>query len=129
MDWGRARSLERQDIVWERVDCKIGQPRVHPVHVKPTDDAEEVTGWCKEGSIKQHKSHGDRGAAVEIGSRATGACDVFTPISICGKRRDLQTVDSQGIPLTDSRDFVKAEGSRGSSWSRPASCCWSTAKK
>ncbi len=32
------------NIVWERVDCKIGQPRVHPTHVKPTDDEEEVTG-------------------------------------------------------------------------------------
>jgi hypothetical protein len=32
------------DIVWEKVDCKIGQPRVHPTHVKPTDDELEVTG-------------------------------------------------------------------------------------
>jgi len=32
------------NIVWEGVDCKIAQPRFHPVHVKPTDAAEEVTG-------------------------------------------------------------------------------------
>jgi hypothetical protein len=31
------------DIVWESVDCKIAQTRVHPVHIKPTDAA-EVTG-------------------------------------------------------------------------------------
>jgi len=32
------------DIVWERVDCKMGQPRVRPTHVKPADDELEVTG-------------------------------------------------------------------------------------
>jgi hypothetical protein len=32
------------DIVWERVACDIGQPRVHPVHVKPRGDEPEVTG-------------------------------------------------------------------------------------
>jgi hypothetical protein len=32
------------DIVWEWVACKTGQPRVHPVYVKPQDDAPDVTG-------------------------------------------------------------------------------------
>src|ERR1700675_2679568 len=32
------------NIVWEEVDCKIAQSRVHPVHIKPADAAEEVTG-------------------------------------------------------------------------------------
>jgi len=37
------------DIVWERVACKIGQPRAHPVHTKPRDDAPEVTGGIGNG--------------------------------------------------------------------------------
>jgi hypothetical protein len=32
------------NLVWESVDCKVAQPSVHPVHVKPTDAAEAVTG-------------------------------------------------------------------------------------
>jgi hypothetical protein len=29
---------------WEKVDCTIGQPRAHPVHVKPTGAAADVVG-------------------------------------------------------------------------------------
>ena len=32
------------DIVWERVDCTVAQPRVHPEHVKLTDENMEVVG-------------------------------------------------------------------------------------
>lgn len=32
------------DIVWQKVDCKVGQPRVHPTHVTPSADEPEVTG-------------------------------------------------------------------------------------
>jgi hypothetical protein len=32
------------DIVWQKVDCKMGQPRVHPTHVTASDDEPEVTG-------------------------------------------------------------------------------------
>jgi hypothetical protein len=32
------------NLVWEEVDCKIGQSRVHPVRRQPADAAEEVTG-------------------------------------------------------------------------------------
>src|SRR5579859_450609 len=32
------------NIAWERVECTIGQPRVHPVHVKPEEGAAEVVG-------------------------------------------------------------------------------------
>ena len=32
------------NIVWEKVECKIGQPRVRPVHVTPTDTEPEVVG-------------------------------------------------------------------------------------
>jgi hypothetical protein len=31
-------------IVWESVDCKTAQTRVHPVHIKPTDAEEEIVG-------------------------------------------------------------------------------------
>jgi hypothetical protein len=31
-------------IVWEKEACKVAQPRVRPVHVKLTDDTEEVVG-------------------------------------------------------------------------------------
>src|ERR1700733_6538304 len=29
---------------WEKTECKVAQPRVHPVHRKPTEGATEVTG-------------------------------------------------------------------------------------
>lgn len=32
------------NFVWEKTDCKVAQPRVHPVHRKPTNGAPEVTG-------------------------------------------------------------------------------------
>jgi hypothetical protein len=32
------------NFVWEKTDCKVAQPRVHPVHRKPTNGASEVTG-------------------------------------------------------------------------------------
>jgi hypothetical protein len=32
------------NIVWERMDCRIGQPRAHPVHLKRKDAEAEVTG-------------------------------------------------------------------------------------
>jgi hypothetical protein len=32
------------NIFWEMVECKTGQPRAHPVYVKPTDPEAEVTG-------------------------------------------------------------------------------------
>jgi hypothetical protein len=32
------------DIVWQSVDCKIGQPRVRPTHAQPREDQVEVTG-------------------------------------------------------------------------------------
>jgi hypothetical protein len=32
------------DIVWESVECEVGQPRVEPVHVSPTDVEPEVAG-------------------------------------------------------------------------------------
>ncbi len=32
------------DIVWESVECEVGQPRVQPVHVNPTDAEAEVVG-------------------------------------------------------------------------------------
>jgi hypothetical protein len=32
------------NIVWERVDCKMSPPRVHPTHVRPTADGAQVTG-------------------------------------------------------------------------------------
>jgi hypothetical protein len=31
-------------IVWERVDCKMNPPRVHPTHVRPKGDEAQVTG-------------------------------------------------------------------------------------
>jgi hypothetical protein len=32
------------NIVWEKVDCKMSPPRVHPTHVRPTGDDAQVTG-------------------------------------------------------------------------------------
>jgi hypothetical protein len=32
------------NIVWEKVDCKMSLPRVHPTHVRPTGDEAQVTG-------------------------------------------------------------------------------------
>ncbi len=32
------------NFLWEKTDCKVAQPRVHPVHRKPTNGATEVTG-------------------------------------------------------------------------------------
>jgi hypothetical protein len=32
------------NIVWEKVECMTGQPRAHPVHVKPTDPEAETVG-------------------------------------------------------------------------------------
>jgi len=31
-------------VVWERVDCKIDKPRVHPTHITPADDKPPGTG-------------------------------------------------------------------------------------
>jgi hypothetical protein len=31
-------------FVWEKVDCAVAQPRVHPEHIKPADDKAAVTG-------------------------------------------------------------------------------------
>jgi hypothetical protein len=36
------------DIVWEAVECKMGQPRVHPVRSKPASGGEDVTGNGKD---------------------------------------------------------------------------------
>jgi hypothetical protein len=38
------------NIVWEKVACKTGQPRVHPVHAKLRDDEAEVTGGLLNGN-------------------------------------------------------------------------------
>jgi hypothetical protein len=32
------------NFLWEKAECKVAQPRVHPVHRKPTNGATEVTG-------------------------------------------------------------------------------------
>jgi hypothetical protein len=32
------------NFAWEKTDCKVAQPRVHPVHRKPSNGASEVTG-------------------------------------------------------------------------------------
>jgi hypothetical protein len=32
------------DLVWETVECKTDQPRIHPVHAKLTDPVPDVTG-------------------------------------------------------------------------------------
>jgi len=32
------------NFVWEKMDCKVVQPRVHPVRRQPTNGAEDVTG-------------------------------------------------------------------------------------
>jgi hypothetical protein len=31
-------------LLWEKVACKTGQPRVHPTHIEPTDGAPETVG-------------------------------------------------------------------------------------
>jgi hypothetical protein len=31
-------------VTWEPVECKVAHPRVHPVHIKPSSGAAEVTG-------------------------------------------------------------------------------------
>jgi hypothetical protein len=32
------------NIVWEKVDCNMSPPRVHPTHVRPTGDDAQETG-------------------------------------------------------------------------------------
>jgi hypothetical protein len=37
-------SASYPSMVWEAVECKVAQPRFHPVHVKPANGAADVTG-------------------------------------------------------------------------------------
>jgi hypothetical protein len=57
------------NIVWERVACKSGQPRFHPLHARPMDDQAESTGGTT-------TSNND--SVIQVTSLITGAFGFFT---------------------------------------------------
>jgi len=57
-------------IVWEKVACKIGQPRVHPVHARPRADVPEVTGGIGNGKSDDYVAEGTGLITEAVGSFA-----------------------------------------------------------
>lgn len=78
------------DIVWEKVACKTGQPRVHPVHARPRDDEAEVTGGISNGTSNDWVAH-----ATGLITEAFG---FFTTKGITAEN-GVSEYNDNGVPL------------------------------
>jgi hypothetical protein len=79
------------NIVWEKVACRSGQPRAHPVHIKPRGDEPEVTG----GILGTSKSNDYVAQATGLITEAVGS---FRTRGVASETGVLRYYNTNGTP-------------------------------